>query len=88
MRPFAIVPAPPSIPEFRDPIWMGYAGRNSETELAVPSYPGLNTTVEVASSVTVDCISSEWMYRRTQQGTIFARGASASSFFRVWCVFW
>ncbi|WP_157477589.1 hypothetical protein [Granulicella tundricola] len=55
MRPFAIVPAPPSAPEFWDPMRMGYAGRNSETELAATPY----LWVEVASSVTVDCISSE-----------------------------
>jgi hypothetical protein len=55
---------------------LGYAAGNSETELT-----GSGLRVSASSSATVDCISSDWLYRRTQQGTTSLEAAFASSRF-------
>jgi small subunit ribosomal protein S12 len=61
---------------------LGYAAGNSETELT-----GSGLRVSASSSATVDCISSDWLYRRTQQGTTSLEAAFASSRFCAWCAF-
>jgi hypothetical protein len=72
------------LPEHRGPR-MGYAGRNSETEpTPTSSCSGLHNRGSKGRSVTVDCCSSDLSVPDGKQGTIFARGTSVSSPFRVY----
>ena len=64
---------------------MGYAGRNSETEpTPTSSSSGPDDRGSKGRSATVDCYSSDLSVPDGKQGTIFARGTSVSSPFRVY----